>query len=62
MELLPRLLYISETINRVCKGYCVCGVWSVGTALGGILGFTKGAGLALMTGGEKKRNTGCCAK
>lgn len=43
IELLPRLLYISETINHVCKGYCICGLW-----LDEILGLTKGAGLALV--------------
>lgn len=40
----------------------MCGVWSAGTALGEILGFTKGAGLAPVTGGERKRNAGCRAK
>lgn len=43
IELLLRLLYISETINHVCKGHCICGPW-----LDEILGFTKGTGLALV--------------
>lgn len=35
-------------------------LWLVGMAIDEILGFTKGAGLALVTG--DKTNTSCCAK
>lgn len=41
-------------MNHVCKGYCICGLW-----LDEILGFTKGAGLALVTEDKKKHQLLC---
>lgn len=63
MELLPSCCRSQSRLIVFTKAiYCMCGAWSSGTALGETLGFTKGAGLTLVTGGETKRNVGCRAK